>query len=322
MGAKPDQEIELLKAIVEAPSDETPKLVYADFLTERGDVRGEFINLSLALERGEKVKSKLEAFEKKHRRKIAGAFEDYRATDLSSGLFASFGVDLHAYEKFKLSDYEELVEDLRWVTVSTVHLPEVDEVASLILARAPLYGAEVLNRAPTRALEVASVRDFPWRVHTIRLNDFRLGQKVKASAFPKLKTLNLPMAWSAPPAPSFWDAPLLHHAAIISIDNVGTSGDVFIDELIAHAPSLAKLERIEATISYLRIEVLLAGAGRYDLIITFTSAYPEQESFEKILERLKRIPAKAVRSLKLLDVAMLAPAFKKLVGQATAHLTS
>jgi uncharacterized protein (TIGR02996 family) len=44
MGAKPDQEIELLKAIVEAPSDETPKLVYADFLTERGDVRGEFIN--------------------------------------------------------------------------------------------------------------------------------------------------------------------------------------------------------------------------------------------------------------------------------------
>ncbi len=322
-GLKPQreraEELGLLKAIVEAPHDETPKLVYADFLTERGDVRGEFINLSLSLARGEKVKSKLEAFEKKHRRQIAGPFVDYRHTDLESGLFQSFGVDLEAHAQFKLSDYQALAQDLRWVTVRTVHLPAVDEVATLLLTRAPLYGAEVLNRASTRALEAAAARDFPWRVHTILLSDYRLGPKVKPAAFPNLKTLALPMAWTSPPDRSFWDAPLLHHAPVITIGDVGTSGDVLIDEFLAHAPSLEKLERLEATTSSVRLGVVPAGGAQFDLEVSFTSARPDDESFAKLVERLERITAKSVRTLTL-DARTLAPALQKRVEAATLHL--
>jgi len=40
-----DTERELLQAIREAPNDNGPRLVYADWLTERGDRRGEFIML-------------------------------------------------------------------------------------------------------------------------------------------------------------------------------------------------------------------------------------------------------------------------------------
>jgi uncharacterized protein (TIGR02996 family) len=40
-----DTEIELLRAITESPDDDGPRLVYADWLTEQGDRRGEFITL-------------------------------------------------------------------------------------------------------------------------------------------------------------------------------------------------------------------------------------------------------------------------------------
>jgi uncharacterized protein (TIGR02996 family) len=40
-----------LQAIIEDPDDDTPRLVYADYLDERGDPRGEFIRVQLALAR-------------------------------------------------------------------------------------------------------------------------------------------------------------------------------------------------------------------------------------------------------------------------------
>jgi uncharacterized protein (TIGR02996 family) len=40
-----------LKAIIDTPEDDTPRLVYADFLDERGDPRGEFIRVQCELAR-------------------------------------------------------------------------------------------------------------------------------------------------------------------------------------------------------------------------------------------------------------------------------
>jgi internalin A len=40
-----------LQAIVESPEDDTPRLMYADWLTERGDVRGDFIRVQCELAR-------------------------------------------------------------------------------------------------------------------------------------------------------------------------------------------------------------------------------------------------------------------------------
>ena len=38
-----------LHAILAAPDDDTPRLIYADWLEERGDLRGEFIRLQVEL---------------------------------------------------------------------------------------------------------------------------------------------------------------------------------------------------------------------------------------------------------------------------------
>lgn len=46
-----DQEQALLKAVLDAPDDDGPRLVYADWLVERGDPRGELIHIQCALGR-------------------------------------------------------------------------------------------------------------------------------------------------------------------------------------------------------------------------------------------------------------------------------
>jgi uncharacterized protein (TIGR02996 family) len=49
-----DEERALLAAVVAQPHEDGPRLVYADWLAERGDPRGEFISLQCALERSTK----------------------------------------------------------------------------------------------------------------------------------------------------------------------------------------------------------------------------------------------------------------------------
>lgn len=52
LGARRATDDALLAAIYAAPDDDSPRMVFADALTERGDPRGEFINLQLARARG------------------------------------------------------------------------------------------------------------------------------------------------------------------------------------------------------------------------------------------------------------------------------
>lgn len=43
-------EASLLRAVLDSPDDDAPRLVYADWLLERGDARGEYIALLCKLE--------------------------------------------------------------------------------------------------------------------------------------------------------------------------------------------------------------------------------------------------------------------------------
>lgn len=54
-----NEEDALLAAIVAAPDDDAPRLVYADWLQERGDARGEFIRLQIELARSKKPPQQL-----------------------------------------------------------------------------------------------------------------------------------------------------------------------------------------------------------------------------------------------------------------------
>jgi uncharacterized protein (TIGR02996 family) len=74
--ARAANERDLLAAIIAEPDDDAPRLVYADWLAERGDPRGEFITVQIAL--AKKADAKLAAREaellKKHKKDWVGRF--------------------------------------------------------------------------------------------------------------------------------------------------------------------------------------------------------------------------------------------------------
>jgi uncharacterized protein (TIGR02996 family) len=113
-----------LQAILEAPEDDTPRLVYADYLEERGDPRGEFIRVQCALANESEDSPRLQ--------------------------------QLRARE-------EELLEAHRAAWLAPLGLPErdcvfhrgfVDEV-QLGLAEFVARGVELVSRTPLRRLRLA-----------------------------------------------------------------------------------------------------------------------------------------------------------------------
>ena len=60
-----------LQAILEAPEDDTPRLIYADWLEDQGDPRGEFIRLQAQLARMSEDDPRRPALEERERRLFA-----------------------------------------------------------------------------------------------------------------------------------------------------------------------------------------------------------------------------------------------------------
>jgi uncharacterized protein (TIGR02996 family) len=70
-------EADFLAAIWGAPDDDTPRAVYADWLTERGDVRGELITLQLTPSPTPAAKKRIWTLLKKHGKAWAGPFDRF-----------------------------------------------------------------------------------------------------------------------------------------------------------------------------------------------------------------------------------------------------
>jgi uncharacterized protein (TIGR02996 family) len=78
-----DDEAALRQAIIDAPDDDAPRLVYADWLLERGDPRGDYIRLSVELARTtdearqEEIKALTSPLWRAHRTELAGELTPY-----------------------------------------------------------------------------------------------------------------------------------------------------------------------------------------------------------------------------------------------------
>jgi uncharacterized protein (TIGR02996 family) len=136
--ADTDRGAALLAAVYEAPDDDGPRAVYADWLVERGDKRGEFIALQLARGDGEPTKRERE-LEKEHGRAWAGELgKAFGLHDLvfDRGFFA--GGPLHKEELARLRDdpAARLVTTLRsfdapeTVLAALAHLPSLRDLTT------------------------------------------------------------------------------------------------------------------------------------------------------------------------------------------------
>ena len=85
----------LLDAIYAAPDDDAPRIVYADWLGERGDVRGEFITLQLARGDGDEPSTREKALLHEHGRTWAGPLGAlFRSHVFERGFFAGGGIEV------------------------------------------------------------------------------------------------------------------------------------------------------------------------------------------------------------------------------------
>ena len=107
----------LLSLIYASPDDDQPRLVFADALSERGDVRGEFISLQLARAQGRATVTQL-------------AREDELASDpkrrtgwalpLANGGDCTFGRGFPERIKLKASSAKKILGEPAWATIRRV----------------------------------------------------------------------------------------------------------------------------------------------------------------------------------------------------------
>ncbi len=144
-----------LEAIVAAPDDDTPRLMYADYLTERSDPRGEFIALQCARAAGrvsdEARRREAELFQQ-HRRSFLGPFEKKVAL---SGLRFDRGFLVRATLRADLPRHPlvRLLEDVEFGRASAPRELSLDRLQTARSLALELLG-EVMARAPR--LEVAT----------------------------------------------------------------------------------------------------------------------------------------------------------------------
>lgn len=310
--AKPEQELALLLAInAAAPDDVAPYLVYADFLAERGDPRAELINLSIALERGEKVKGKLEAWLKSHERALVGHLKmrvHKPLEHLHRGFFKALSMD--PWGKVGDAELEPWAEDLRWVTARTVNLPyEPKAHADFLLSRAPLYGLERITHASSHFLEVMSARDFDWALKVIELGGedaLSLSDKVKAGAFKKLEELRFTL-WKPEVNAAFFDHPLVKACRRVSTGDLRSVSRIPVHLLAPLLAKLPKLETFEGLNRNLRTTFAATGDGRFDVALDVGAINAgRDDSFTDTLGYFKALDAKWVRSFKLGEMPAVA----------------
>lgn len=183
-----EDEASLLAAVYAKPADDAPRQVYADFLMERGDPRGEFISLQLSGSDPKKEKALLKEHGKKWLGGIApvvGASFEFRRGFLSKAL-AKFRHEADAKRYGDLPEWST-VEALEWSGPNPRppgQAPFIEYVGptmvSLKSAVGP-FGKALLQQKKPLALESL----------TVRLDPMELVTLLASKQFPKLRTLEL-----------------------------------------------------------------------------------------------------------------------------------
>lgn len=151
---RPRGEAELLAAIWRAPDDDGPRLVYADYLQEAGDPRGEFIALQCAAKLDAAGRKRMKALAVKHRAKWFGPLEpailEQKPFTFERGFLATCHVcAMWGMNPDDVSDSRErairaLQDHPAWSTLTSVKLTKIaTRTRAPLLAHLAKLGVEV-----------------------------------------------------------------------------------------------------------------------------------------------------------------------------------
>jgi uncharacterized protein (TIGR02996 family) len=184
---------QLLAGVYEQPHDLAARAVWADFLTERGDPRGEFITLQLA----RRANVPTEAARKRERSLLKdhavrwmgsiGRWFDEKNPIFEDGLFAGGRYAARAYDGPRLD--AEILRDLAWRVIRELDIHEYFDPS--LLSHPNLAGVRRL-RAPDRLVRKLSQTTWPFEelvVTELSMQRITAHPLATGTAFPALKVL-------------------------------------------------------------------------------------------------------------------------------------
>jgi len=188
---RPAKTAEALLADVYAnPGDDPPRRVYADFLLERGDVRGELISLQLSRRPGAAPTPRETQLLAQHGKKWLGPLaivvtwgKSYSQTRFERGFLSVADFIENPDKKTEL-----IADDPAWATVERLQRvwPNV------LLAKAPLRALKALDRAlHGEVWEALSKRREPLNAVSAEIDRPDVDMKAVRRVLPKLDTLRL-----------------------------------------------------------------------------------------------------------------------------------
>lgn len=119
-----DLDAPFLARISATPKSDTPRAVYADFLQERGDPRGEFIALQLAKTKTVATKARADALQAEHAHAWVGALRPFLY--LPDCTFERGFLTHAAAFRFEPDRFARIADDPAWGTVESLHLGYVE----------------------------------------------------------------------------------------------------------------------------------------------------------------------------------------------------
>jgi uncharacterized protein (TIGR02996 family) len=200
-GVAEKAEKDFLAAIAAAPDDDAPRLVYADWLQERGDARGEFITLQFQRRRDGGLSAKEQARETalltKHKRDWLGPFYRPLQTLWSDVRFERGFLALVPFCAHP-TGVEECAGDVRWTTVEELFLPP-RPFSFAALFEAPVFGGLRLLRGAASDVVTTLLRTgVAPRLASLRCAGFDRGDGAALAKLSELTSLAIDPPAGAP----------------------------------------------------------------------------------------------------------------------------
>lgn len=171
----------LLAAIIDNPDDDAPRAVYADWLTEKGDPRGEFITLQLAARPTAKQRARADELLDKYKKEWVGRF---------GGTKLAYGFTEKTWTKTNPTKWEFA---RGFVDSCSMKAADFARNAPALLEAEPLRRAHVTDRdveALIAVTEIGGLRELDFR--RVRLKG-EIATLVDARCFARLEVLGLEM---------------------------------------------------------------------------------------------------------------------------------
>jgi uncharacterized protein (TIGR02996 family) len=217
-------EPQLLEAIYEAPDDDGRRLVYADWLAERGDPRGTFITLQFQKLRGEaneKAMARERSLLRQHQREWLGPLVPEVVQEHSSFERGFLGIALPRARRL----YEAEASFVRpeWATVRVIHFGEVAHFTSAFRGLKEAHGVSeaALSRLGRLTAPLGVERMTVRLLDDARHVEDTLDALGETKNLPKLRKLGLLTAhWAKTPVGA-WLAKLPEHLEELELVPMG-----------------------------------------------------------------------------------------------------